>query len=128
MSRSEEFSNGSGKIPSHLADYEFHGTSKENRASIEKHGLKAHLAINESGVGNASTPGVWHAGPEEAAGYAGPDGDIYAVDIRGYDSDMDASGYWYTPHSIPADRVQRVAHTDGYGSIHWHKEEDCPNG
>ncbi len=125
MSRSEEFINGSGKIPPHLQDMEFHGTGRHNRASIEKHGLKAHQQFTDEGVANSTYPGVWHASAEEAADYAGAHGDIYAVDTSGYDSEMDASGYWYTPHDIPADRVQRVAHTDSYGNIHWHKEEEC---
>jgi hypothetical protein len=130
----------------------FHATDAD-RDSIAKKGLKTtevdHGGEDEDGNEvNHVLRGVWSS-PSPEKGYGD---DIYGIrnvkereprtfaeelgsstNHMRYPRDMDSVGYDYYTKSIRTSDVKRVGHfgynpDTGATEVHWHKEEDCPNG
>lgn len=120
----------------------FHVSPKFNREDIEREGLKAQTVSNgeyEKG------PGVW-VDEEPDPDYGD---DIYGIknpptgetirNVFGYsrpegkhDTERDSESTDYIPHDVPTSDFKRVGHiyrnSNGHPEIHWHPEEECPNG
>lgn len=129
-----EISSGNISGPIHL-------TNRKNRASVEKNGL---LRSDTVAKGNADPieghdlTGVYFfrnpyvAHQEESEG-ASAHQDIWELThAHRYDFQDDphygGDTAIYTSNTVPPQHLRRVGHTTANYEVHWHKEEDCPNG
>jgi hypothetical protein len=122
------------EIPRQFQHLFFHVSGRENRASIERTGTLRATPIYDADNEKTGERGVFvTTRPSDEYG-----DDIYAADLKDYDL-QPTEGYHYNPQ--PFDKivlnknvsdVKRVGHfysPGGYVTeVHWHKEEDCPNG
>lgn len=123
-------------VPKQFQHLYFHVSDRENRESIERTGLRA-TPIYGPGDEETGKKGVFIT--KEPSDEYGDD--IYAADLAANgveDKRVSAVGWHYNPY--PADHVimdagisdvKRVGHFYNNGTsteVHWHKEEECPNG
>lgn len=110
-----------------------HFTDKNNRASIERHGLRAQEPQGADPIDGVTLRGVYAyndaatAHQEEANGL-GSNEDIWAITLDrrwAWDADpyspVTAS---YTTYNVLPHELKRVGHTVN-NKIHWHPEEHC---
>ena len=108
----------------------FHTSDKENRESIESQGLVASKPWDDE------PKGVYlHVGKPYPA-RQDPNQDVYQVIPTSSSipihKDTGEEGNVFIPRTVPISDFKRVGHfyrtADGHPEMHWHKEEDCPNG
>jgi len=113
--------------PRQLREHFFHVSPKENRVGIESEGLVPHN--RHEGVQDVPA-GVYVNQGKPDIDYGD---DIYAIKKEAIDpipDPMDELGF-YSKHPVGISDFNRVGHVfinKGHTEIHWHKEEDCPNG
>jgi hypothetical protein len=120
------------EIPRQFQHLFFHVSDRENRASIERTGTLRATPIYDHESEETGDKGVFVTkDPSDEYGH-----DIYAADLSKH-SVNPTWGWHYNPQ--PDDYVvfnnisdvKRVGHFYDNGTsteVHWHKEEECPNG
>jgi hypothetical protein len=113
-----------------------HFSHKNNRASIERHGLRATDPTGADPIEGVNLKGVYAyndaptAHEEEVeTGAASSHQDIWEIQSdwrREWHNDPHLSGSAiYTHDDIPTHELRRVGHTTEDNQVHWHPEEEC---
>jgi hypothetical protein len=116
-----------------------HTSHRESRESIQKRGLVPSQPVGwgdeHQGVYVFEHPGETPSShwAENASQYGG---DIYHVNkpknTKVYSDEQDAGGGFFFHKTIRHSDFKRTGHIfrndDGHTQVHWHKEEECPEG
>jgi hypothetical protein len=123
-----------------------HNSPRESRDSIQKRGLVPSQPVGwgdeHMGVYVQEHPGVYEPTLEgdpgrdwaENANQYG--GDIYQINkpknTKVYSDEQDAARGYFFHKTIKHSDFKRTGHIfrndDGHSQVHWHKEEECPEG
>jgi hypothetical protein len=123
-----------------------HTSHRESRDSIQKRGLVPSQPVGwgdeHQGVYVHEHPGIYKPTLDSDPGRDWADnasqygGDIYHVNkpknTKVYSDAQDAGGGYFFHKTIKHSDFKRTGHIfrndDGHSQVHWHKEEDCPEG
>lgn len=101
----------------------YHASWRQNRQSIEEHGLRAMQPWDDM-------PKGVYVGKGPHKGYGN---DIYEIKMKSHDElveDPMEYGAHVIPRDVPVSDLKRVGHVfedqkTGHSEVHWHPEEEC---
>jgi hypothetical protein len=121
-----------------------HNSHRESRDSIEAHGLRPSKPgyDEHKGVYVQEHPNVYEPtldkdpGRDWAENASQYGGDIYHIDkpkeTKVYSDEQDAARGYFFHKTIKHSDLKRTGHIfrndQGHAQVHWHKEEECPEG